>query len=129
MNQYNSNTSHSQKISLKNPIDFRSDTVTLPSNEMLQGIENARLGDDVYGEDQEVNDLQEYAAKLLDKEAALFFPSGTQSNLTAMLSHCQRGDEVLVYIGMIIFSYEDFITSLAMRKHCSEVALSATREE
>ena len=96
MNQYNSNTSHSQKISLKNPIDFRSDTVTLPSNEMLECIENARLGDDVYGEDQEVNDLQEYAAKLLDKEAALFFPSGTQSNLTAMLSHCQRGDEVLI---------------------------------
>ena len=96
MNQYNSNISHSQKISLKNPIDFRSDTVTLPSNEMLECIENARLGDDVYGEDQEVNDLQKYAAKLLDKEAALFFPSGTQSNLTAMLSHCQRGDEVLI---------------------------------
>jgi threonine aldolase len=74
MNQYNSNTSHSQKISLKNPIDFRSDTVTLPSNEMLEGIEYARLGDDVYGEDQGVNDLQEYAAKLLDKEGSTILP-------------------------------------------------------
>ena len=96
MNQYTANKKHSQKINFKNPIDFRSDTVTLPSIEMLQGIQNARLGDDVYEEDQEVSELQKYAAKLLDKEAALFFPSGTQSNLTAMLSHCQRGDEVLI---------------------------------
>ena len=96
MNQYNSNKNHPQRINFINPIDFRSDTVTLPSNDMLRSIENAQLGDDVYGEDQEVIELQEYAAKLLDKEAALFFPSGTQSNLTAMLSHCQRGDEVLI---------------------------------
>ena len=96
MNQYTANKKHSQKINFKNPIDFRSDTVTLPSIEMLQGIQNARLGDDVYEEDQEVSELQKYAAKLLDKEAALFFPSGTQSNLTAILSHCQRGDEVLI---------------------------------
>ena len=81
---------------LKNLIDFRSDTVTLPSKEMLQNIQNARLGDDVYGEDLAVSELQDYAAKLLGKEAALFFPSGTQSNLTAILSHCQRGDEVLI---------------------------------
>jgi threonine aldolase len=96
MNQYSSNTHHSQKINLINPIDFRSDTVTLPSKKMLKSIQNARLGDDVYGEDRAVNELQEYAAKLFDKDAALFFPSGTQSNLTAMLSHCQRGDEVLI---------------------------------
>ena len=96
MSQYNLNTQHSERINLKNPIDFRSDTVTLPSKEMLQSIQDASLGDDVYNEDEAVNELQEYAAKLLDKEAALFFPSGTQSNLTAMLSHCQRGDEVLI---------------------------------
>ena len=96
MNQYNSNKNHPLRINFKTPIDFRSDTVTLPSTDMLRSIENAQLGDDVYGEDQEVIELQEYAAKLLDKEAAIFFPSGTQSNLTAMLSHCQRGDEVLI---------------------------------
>ena len=96
MNQYSSNTSHSQKMHLKNLIDFRSDTVTLPSKEMLQNIQNARLGDDVYGEDRAVSELQDYAAKLLGKEAALFFPSGTQSNLTAILSHCRRGDEALI---------------------------------
>ena len=70
MNQYSSNKNHPQKINFNNPIDFRSDTVTLPSNDMLRSIENAQLGDDVYGEDQEANELQEYAAKLLDKEAA-----------------------------------------------------------
>ena len=96
MSQYKLNTQHSERINLKNPIDFRSDTVTLPSKEMLQSIQDASLGDDVYSEDEAANELQEYAAKLLDKEAALFFPSGTQSNLTAMLSHCQRGDEVLI---------------------------------
>lgn len=77
-------------------IDFRSDTVTLPSAEMFQAMAWAKLGDDVYGEDRETNDLQDYAAELLGKEAALFFPTGTQSNLSAILSHCQRGDEVLI---------------------------------
>ncbi len=77
-------------------IDFRSDTVTMPSLEMLQAIQSAKLGDDVYDEDIEVLELQQYAAELLGKEASLFFPSGTQSNLTAILSHCQRGDEVLI---------------------------------
>ena len=83
MNQYNSNKNHPQRINFINPIDFRSDTVTLPSNDMLRSIENAQLGDDVYGEDQEVIELQEYAAKLLDKEAALFFPKWHSKQ-----SHC-----------------------------------------
>ena len=96
MNQYKRNSGHSRKNEFKNLIDFRSDTVTLPSKEMLSSIQEARMGDDVYEEDDEVNELQEYAANLLGKEAALFFPSGTQSNLTAMLSYCQRGDEVLI---------------------------------
>ena len=77
-------------------IDFRSDTLTMPSFEMLQAIQTAKLGDDVYEEDIEVLELQRYAAELLDKEASLFFPSGTQSNLTAILSHCQRGEEALI---------------------------------
>ena len=96
MNQYKRNSSHSRKSEFKNLIDFRSDTVTLPSKEMLSAIQDAKMGDDVYDEDDEVNELQKYAANLLGKEAGLFFPSGTQSNLTAMLSHCQRGDEVLI---------------------------------
>ena len=96
MNQYKRNTNNLEIRELENPIDFRSDTVTLPSKEMLQCIENVKLGDDVYEEDKEVIELQEYAAELLGKEASLFFPSGTQSNLTAILVHCQRGDEVLI---------------------------------
>ena len=96
MNQYKRNITNSGLQKLKNSIDFRSDTVTLPSKDMLQSIQKAKLGDDVYGEDIEVLELQEFAAELLGKEASLFFPSGTQSNLTAMLSHCQRGDEVLI---------------------------------
>ena len=96
MNQYKRNSSHSRKSEFKNLIDFRSDTVTLPSKEMLSAIQDAKMGDDVYDEDDEVNELQKYAANLLGKEAGLFFPSGTQSNLTAMLSHCQRGDEALI---------------------------------
>jgi len=94
MSQYKRNINNHEK--LENPIDFRSDTVTLPSKEMLRSLDTKKLGDDVYEEDIEVIELQEYAANLLGKEASLFFPSGTQSNLTAMLAHCQRGDEVLI---------------------------------
>ena len=77
-------------------IDLRSDTVTLPSPEMRQAMANAELGDDVFGEDPTVNRLQEMAAEMLGKEAALLTASGTQSNLTALLTHCRRGDEVIV---------------------------------
>ena len=73
MNQYKRNTNNPEIRELENPIDFRSDTVTLPSKDMLQSIQKAKLGDDVYGEDIEVLELQEFAAKLLGKEASLFF--------------------------------------------------------
>ena len=96
MSQYKRNTNNPEIRELENPIDFRSDTVSLPSKEMIQCVEKAKLGDDVYEEDTEVIELQEFAAELLGKEASLFFPSGTQSNLTAILAHCQRGDEVLI---------------------------------
>ena len=79
-----------------NTIDLRSDTVTLPSPEMRQSMANAELGDDVFGEDPTVNRLQEMAAATLGKEAALLVTSGTQGNLTAMLTHCRRGDEVIL---------------------------------
>jgi threonine aldolase len=77
-------------------VDLRSDTVTLPPPEMRKAIAEAELGDDVFGGDPTVNRLEARAAKLMGKEAALLTTSGTQSNLTAMLSHCQRGDEVIV---------------------------------
>jgi threonine aldolase len=77
-------------------IDLRSDTVTQPSLAMREAMMCAPLGDDVYGEDPSVNALQERIATLLGKESALFMPTGTQSNLAAVLSHCQRGDEVIL---------------------------------
>jgi threonine aldolase len=77
-------------------IDLRSDTVTQPPPEMRKAMAEAELGDDVFGDDPTVNRLQKMAAAAMGKEAALFTTSGTQSNLTALLSHCQRGDEVIV---------------------------------
>ena len=77
-------------------IDLRSDTVTKPTAEMRAAMLAAEVGDDVYGEDPTVNRLEALAAATLGKEAALFVSSGTQSNLLALLSHCERGDEYIV---------------------------------
>ena len=77
-------------------IDFRSDTVTQPTAAMRAAMAAAPLGDDVFGDDPSVNALQQYAADLLGFEAALFAPSGTMTNLIALMSHCQRGDEAIV---------------------------------
>lgn len=76
--------------------DFRSDTVTKPSPEMRRAMAEADVGDDVFGDDPSVNLLQERAAALMGKEAALFLPSGTMSNAVAMLTHTRPGDEMLV---------------------------------
>ena len=76
--------------------DFRSDTVTQPTAAMKQAMLEAPLGDDVFGDDPSVNRLQEVAASMLGFEAALLAPSGTQTNLIAMMTHCQRGDEAIV---------------------------------
>ena len=84
-------------------IDLRSDTVTRPSEEMLKRMMAAPTGDDVYGDDPTVNELQDYAAKLSGKEAALFLPTGTQANLVALLSHCERGEEYIV--GQLAHNY------------------------
>jgi threonine aldolase len=77
-------------------VDLRSDTVTRPSPGMRRAVMQAELGDDVFGDDPTVNRLQAYAAELFGFEAALLFPSGTQSNLAALMSHCQRGEEVIL---------------------------------
>ncbi|CAI3801829.1 low-specificity L-threonine aldolase [Rheinheimera sp. MM224] len=76
--------------------DFRSDTVTQPTAAMKAAMLAAPLGDDVFQDDPTVNELQRYAAELLGFEAALFAPSGTQTNLIALMAHCQRGDEAIV---------------------------------
>ena len=78
------------------PVDLRSDTVTQPTAAMRAAMAAAPLGDDVFGDDPSVNALQEKIAGLLGFEAALFVPTGTQSNLCGVLSHCQRGDEYIV---------------------------------
>ena len=78
------------------PIDLRSDTVTKPTAAMWEAMRAAELGDDVFGDDPTVNALQERIAADLGFEAALFMPTGTQSNLCALMSHCQRGDEYIV---------------------------------
>ena len=77
-------------------IDLRSDTVTQPTAAMRDAMATAPLGDDVFGADPSVNALQEKIAALLGFEAALFMPTGTQSNLCAVLAHCGRGDEYIV---------------------------------
>lgn len=87
-------------------IDLRSDTVTQPTNKMRQLISQAEVGDDVYQEDPTVNRLEKYAAELLGKEAALLVVSGTMGNLTAMLSHTNPGEEVILEADAHIFHYE-----------------------
>lgn len=77
-------------------VDLRSDTVTSPTEEMRVAMAQAEVGDDVYGEDPTINRLEAMAAALVDKEAAIFVPSGTMGNLAAVLAHCGRGDEVIV---------------------------------
>lgn len=87
-------------------IDLRSDTVTLPSPAMRQAMTEADLGDDVYGEDPTVNQLEALAAEDLGTEAAMFVSSGTQSNLLAIITHCQRGDEYIVGQHAHTYRYE-----------------------
>ena len=75
--------------------DFRSDTVTKPSAGMRTAMAAAEVGDDVFGDDPTVNLLEQRMATMLGKDAAIFVPSGTQSNLLALMSHCGRGDEFI----------------------------------
>ncbi|MCX6653178.1 MAG: aminotransferase class I/II-fold pyridoxal phosphate-dependent enzyme [Methanomassiliicoccales archaeon] len=89
-----------------NVLDLRSDTVTLPSKEMLDSITSAELGDDVFGEDPTVNQLQRLAAERFGAEASLLVPSGTMANLVSVMTHCRRGDEVIVEQDAHIYYYE-----------------------
>jgi len=87
-------------------IDLRSDTVTQPTPAMREAMARAVVGDDVFGEDPTVNQLQDMAAEMMGKEAALFVPSGTMGNLAAILAHCNRGDEVVLGNKAHTFLYE-----------------------
>ena len=87
-------------------IDFRSDTVTKPSKKMLDYMFLSEVGDDVYGEDPTINLLEEKIADILGMQAAIFAPSGTQTNLLALLTHCSRGDEYIVGQHAHTYKYE-----------------------
>lgn len=87
-------------------VDLRSDTVTIPTPAMRRAMTEAEVGDDVYGEDPSINRLQQMAAAMMGKEAALFVPSGTMGNLAAILAHCGRGDEAILGTLSHTFLYE-----------------------
>ncbi|HHY38241.1 MAG TPA: low specificity L-threonine aldolase, partial [Clostridia bacterium] len=87
-------------------IDLRSDTVTRPTPEMRRAMAEAEVGDDVYGEDPSVRQLEEIAAETMGKEAALFVASGTMGNQVALMAHTRRQDEVLLEAESHIFFYE-----------------------
>lgn len=87
-------------------IDMRSDTVTRPTDAMRQAMASAEVGDDVFGEDPTVNRLEEMAAEMTGKQAALFVTSGTMGNLVSQLAHCGRGDEMILGDQSHIFYYE-----------------------
>lgn len=87
-------------------IDLRSDTVTQPTEEMREAMARATVGDDVFGEDPTVRELEALAAEMLGKERGLFMPSGTMANLVAVMTHTQKGDEVLVEAEAHTYYYE-----------------------
>jgi threonine aldolase len=88
------------------PIDLRSDTVTRPDAGMRAAMAAAQVGDDVYGDDPTVNALQDHLADRFGFQAGLFFPTGTQSNLAALMAHCGRGDEYIVGQDAHTYKYE-----------------------
>ena len=92
-------------------LDFRSDTVTKPTKEMRQAMAAAEVGDDVYGDDPTVNELQRYAAELTGMEAALYVFSGTMGNLLAVMSHCSRGEGIL--IGVTSHTWKNEVGNIA----------------
>jgi threonine aldolase len=107
-----------------NFIDLRSDTVTVPTNEMKKAMFDAKVGDDVYAEDPSVNELQEYAADLFYKEEALFVPSGTMGNQIGLKLNTNPGEEVIIEADAHIFFYENaapaFISNVSLNTIPSE---------
>jgi threonine aldolase len=95
-----------QQAAGQTPIDLRSDTVTTPTEAMRQAMHQADVGDDVYGEDPTVNQLEAMVAEMAGKEAAVFVPSGTMGNLISVLAHCGRGDEMIIGDNAHVYIYE-----------------------
>src|SRR3972149_12301435 len=87
-------------------VDLRSDTVTLPTEEMLDAIRHAKLGDDVYGEDPTVNELERLAAERMDKDSAVLVASGTMANLVSLMSNTRRGELVILESESHMYWYE-----------------------
>ena len=107
-------------------VDLRSDTVTQPTPAMRQAMAAAPVGDDVFGDDPSVNALQDRITALTGKEAALFMPSGTQSNLCALMAHCERGDEYLVGQNAHTYRYEGGGAAAAVWAPCASCWLRTT---
>lgn len=105
-------------------IDLRSDTVTLPDKGMLDAIANAKLGDDVFGEDPTTIELEEYSAKLFGMEKALFIPSGTMSNQIAIRCHTVPGDEVICHKDSHVYNFEG--GGIAINSGCSTYLLEGS---
>ena len=117
-----------------NYIDLRSDTVTWPTDEMREAMAKATVGDDVYGDDPTVRELELYAASLAGKEAALFVPSGTFGNQLALFTHCPRGSEVILDDQCHIVQHEagasSVIAGVQLRTvDCEGKSLNAARAE
>jgi threonine aldolase len=87
-------------------VDFRSDTQTRPTKEMLEAMFEAKVGDDVFGEDPSINELESFAAQMFGMEASVFCPSGTMTNQIAIKCHTQPGDEVICDVSSHIYQYE-----------------------
>src|SRR6478672_12818679 len=87
-------------------IDYRSDTVTKPTAGMMEAMMNAKVGDDVFGEDPSINELERLAADMFGMEASVFCPSGTMTNQIAIKCHTQPGDEVICDGSSHIYQYE-----------------------
>ena len=87
-------------------IDFRSDTVTKPTADMMKAMMNAKVGDDVFGEDPSINELENLVAKMFGLEASIFCPSGTMTNQIAIKCHTQPGDEVICDENAHVYQYE-----------------------
>src|SRR6478735_1056336 len=98
-------------------IDFRSDTVTKPSPAMLEAMMKAKVGDDVFGEDPSINELEKKAADMFGMEAALFCPSGTMTNQIAIKCHTEPGDEIICDKLSHIYQYEG--GGIAFNSGCS----------
>ena len=117
--------SHSKNRMKNRPIDLRSDTFTKPSQEMLEAMMQAHVGDDVFDEDPSINALQEKAARLFGMESALFCPSGTMTNQIAINVHTQAGDEIICHNYSHIYNYEG--GGMAFNSSCQARLLGGDR--